>query len=114
MILAALKLQPIYDEVLGEDIAWRIEFLQMHLGYADLTELDLPKIVQVAYTPLPGDDHDHCLGCWRKFMKNGGPETDDICWADNPDTRLASVMLCSDCYRILAEVRAGRIKVIEK
>jgi len=111
--MGAPKLRTIFDEQLQEDIAWRVMFLQMHLGGADLKSLALPELAEVGYKPLPGDDHDHCLGCWRKFMENGGPETDNSCWSDNPDTRQADIMLCGDCNRIRVDIRAGRIKVTE-
>ena len=112
--MGALKLRPIYDDELGEDIAWRIEFLQMHLGSVDLAAVALPELAEVGYKPLPGDDHDHCLGCWRKFMEDGGPDSDSTCWADNPDTRLADIILCSDCRRNLASIVAGRMKLPKK
>ena len=103
------KLAPIPDPALGEDIAWRIEFMERHLGLMSAPR-DVPRFKAAAYVPRPGDDHDHCAGCWCKFMVAGDEDTirDGYCgtWPERGTT----VWLCADCRRILQDVLDGRIR----
>ena len=108
------KFELVYDTELNQDVSWRLEALAVDHGRLD--EIDLSIFEWTSYRARDGNDHDHCDGCWQKFMEkgHGSSETHNMVWASNGNTREARFMICVDCYRLLAEVRDGKIKLIEK
>ena len=49
-------------------------------------------------SPKPDWDHDHCEGCWAKFMESDSPEalTEGYVTKDNR-------WICAECFRELHE-----------
>ena len=52
-------------------------------------------------------EHDHCVGCWAKFMESGDNVlTDGYVTADN------SHWICSDCCRDLKDVMDWKLSEV--
>jgi predicted Fe-S protein YdhL (DUF1289 family) len=49
-------------------------------------------------------DHDHCTGCWKKFMESGtGALTEGYMTADGRD------WICTDCFKDLEEAMEWKL-----
>ncbi|MGK9165810.1 hypothetical protein KXR53_05905 [Inquilinus limosus] len=50
-------------------------------------------------------DHDHCAGCWAKFMEAGGPDIQDEGYTtcDDYEEGAGYEWVCRECFDILKE-----------
>lgn len=71
---------------------WRLENVDRLKGLA---------LRRQKYTRWSDDwDHDHCAGCWAKFMESGGPDTLQEGYATCEDYRFGAryEWICPKCF----------------
>ena len=120
-------LKPIHDPVVGEDVSWRLWYLDQQ--YMCFDGEPLPSFVRRQYeAPSETWDHDHCVMCITKFMQDGAYDTLASGWAaipegidDTPESLTTfpdgSVMLappgnatdwlCDECHGVLTRYLKG-------
>ena len=75
---------------------WRIDNLKRTQG-ATL------RLKQYAHSGK--SDHDHCEGCWAKFMESGGPDTLTEGYATGDDYR----WICPERFHDLKDVMGWKL-----
>jgi hypothetical protein len=76
---------------------WRIDNLRFTKGAA---------LQFKAYTRGSGkSDHDHCEGCWAKFMESGGPDILTEGYVTEDQFR----WICAECFRELKDVMGWKL-----
>ena len=50
-------------------------------------------------------DHDHCEGCWAKFMESGGPDVLTEGYSTEDNYR----WICPECFRDLKDIMGWRL-----
>jgi hypothetical protein len=76
---------------------WRAENARWTCGAV----LRFRKYVQ----PRKDWDHDHCEGCWAKFMESGSPDV----LTEGYVTEDSNRWICPDCFRDLREEMEWRL-----
>ena len=106
------KLEPVWDEILREGVAWRLENLNDRFEFANRTGEPPDVFEWRAWTP-PNEtwDHDHCDGCWAKFMKDGADATLSHGWVlvAGPNLKPTEDWICDHCHRLLGAATSGNL-----
>ena len=63
------------------------------------------------YEPAEGDDHDHCDGCFAKFMKDGMNGTLAEGYRGEPKAKEEDnvMLLCKDCYQVMIQIQEQKV-----
>jgi hypothetical protein len=109
--VSEIKVQPVIDPLLGEDVSWR--FWWMHHNLDVLPNIGPHELTFERKTwtrPEPEWDHDHCAGCFARFTDLEIPDSHQIGWATRWGERIEE-WLCDDCHRLLQDAANGNLKV---
>ncbi|HLQ17707.1 MAG TPA: hypothetical protein VK146_01910 [Tabrizicola sp.] len=108
------RLEPVWDEDLQEDVAWRLENLNDWLKFADTAQASALQFDRRAWTPPRESwEHEHCEGCWAKFVEHGEGTVRSHGWlrVGSPDVEELDEWICDNCHRLLGLALNGNLRL---